>query len=115
MPSHYGAAPAAFLALLARIRPAAGFATVEHNGETAAIGMAVADGEWVGLFEIGTLPGERRRGLATVVVARLLEWGKEKGARAAYLQVMEANAPARALYTRLGFTEAYRYWYRVGA
>ena len=114
VPSHYGAAPAAFLDLLARIRPPAGFATVEQDGEAAAIGMAVADEEWVGLFEIGTLPARRRRGLATAVVARLLEWGGEQGARAAYLQVVEANTPARALYARLGFTEAYRYWYRVG-
>jgi ribosomal protein S18 acetylase RimI-like enzyme len=68
----------------------------------------------VGLFEIGTLPSRRRRGLATAVVERLLAWGERQGARAAYLQVMGVNAPARALYARLGFTEAYRYWYRVG-
>ncbi len=115
VPSHFGAAPAAFLDLLGRIRPPCGFTTVEQNGATAAMGMAVADGEWVGLFEIGTIPQQRRRGLATAVVESLLAWGRGQGARAAYLQVMEANAPARALYARLGFAEAYRYWYRVGA
>jgi GNAT superfamily N-acetyltransferase len=114
VPSHYGAAPAAFLDLLGRIGPPRGFTAVEQDGETAAIGMAVADGAWVGLFEIGTLRARRRRGLATAVVERLLAWGGQQGARAAYLQVMEANAPARSLYARFGFTEAYRYWYRVG-
>ncbi len=114
VPSHYGAAPDAFSALIGRIRPPLGFAAVGQDGEAAAIGMAVADEAWVGLFEIGTLPACRRRGLATAVVERLLAWGEQQGARAAYLQVMEANAPARALYAGLGFTEAYRYWYRVG-
>jgi len=115
VPGHYGAAPAAFLDLLGRIQRPLAFASVEHQGETAAIGMAVADGSWVGLFEIGTLPHRRRNGLATAVAGRLLAWGAGQGARAAYLQVMDANAPARALYSRLGFEEAYRYWYRVGA
>ena len=113
VPSHYGAAPAAFLALLARIPLRTGFAAAQEAGEVAAIGMAVANGAWVGLFEVGTLPQRRRRGLATSVVESLLRWGAGQGARAAYLQVMEANTPARALYARLGFAEAYRYWYRV--
>ena len=114
VPGHYGAAPAAFLDLLGRIRRPPAFVSVEHRGEVAAIGMAVADGSWVGLFEVGTLPRHRRHGLATAAMERLLAWGTGQGARAAYLQVMDANAPARALYSRLGFQEAYRYWYRVG-
>jgi ribosomal protein S18 acetylase RimI-like enzyme len=113
VPSHYGAAPEAFLELLGRIRPPAAFATHHTGGEAAAIGMAVADGEWVGLFEIGTVPEHRRRGRATAVVEDLMAWGAGRGARTAYLQVMEENAPARALYEDLGFAEAYRYWYRV--
>ncbi len=47
------------------------------------------------------------------VVGSLLAWGAGQGARAAYLQVMEENLPARALYVRHGFAAAYRYWYRV--
>ena len=113
VPSHYGAAPEAFVALLGRIGPPKAFAAVRDGGEMAAIGMAVADGPWVGLFEIGTVPAQRHRGLATAVVEDLLAWGAGQGAERAYLQVMEANSPARALYARLGFQEAYRYWYRV--
>ncbi|WP_246757367.1 hypothetical protein [Methylobacterium sp. OT2] len=38
-----------------------------------------------------------------------------EGARAACLQVVAANTPARALYRALGFErELYRYHYRVG-
>jgi GNAT superfamily N-acetyltransferase len=113
VPGHYGAAPQAFLALLGRIAPPRAFAAVEAGEEAAAVGMAVADGPWVGLFEIGTRPGWRRLGLASAVVRQLLAWGAVRGATGAYLQVMEDNAPARALYERLGFGEAYRYWYRV--
>ncbi len=112
VPSHYGAAPEAFLALLGRIRPSRAFVAVERGGTTAAIGMAVADGPWVGLFEIGTVPEQRRRGLASAVVEDLLAWGA--GREPTGLPPGDGGqSPARALYARLGFQEAYRYWYRV--
>jgi ribosomal protein S18 acetylase RimI-like enzyme len=34
------------------------------------------------------------------------------GARLAYLQVEASNAPARRVYERLGFADAYAYHYR---
>jgi hypothetical protein len=34
------------------------------------------------------------------------------GALRAYLQVVSGNVPAENLYTKIGFSEAYRYWYR---
>ena len=39
--------------------------------------------------------------------------GQRVSAREAYLQVIAANTPAIALYQTLGFTEAYRYHYRI--
>ncbi|HEX7839332.1 MAG TPA: GNAT family N-acetyltransferase, partial [Kofleriaceae bacterium] len=42
-------------------------------------------------------------GLALAVMAALLEWGAERGATTAYLQVLGDNAPAIALYERAGF------------
>jgi ribosomal protein S18 acetylase RimI-like enzyme len=113
VPSHYGAAPDAFLALIGRIDAPTGFAAVERDGQVAAIGMAVAEEGAVGIFEIGTRPEYRRRGLAREVMRTLLAWGAAGGASTAYLQVMLQNTPARSLYQALGFTEAYRYWYRI--
>mgnify|MGYP000683366125 CR=1 FL=1 len=37
----------------------------------------------------------------------------ERGARVGYLQVEAENAPARAIYHRLGFRDGYAYHYRV--
>jgi ribosomal protein S18 acetylase RimI-like enzyme len=54
----------------------------------------------------------RRRGLATAVTAALAAWGAGRGATSCLLQVAADNAPALALYARLGFTEHHRYWYR---
>jgi ribosomal protein S18 acetylase RimI-like enzyme len=43
----------------------------------------------------------------------LLSWAKQQGAQKTYLQVMLNNAPALRLYEKLGFKEAYQYWYRL--
>jgi ribosomal protein S18 acetylase RimI-like enzyme len=45
----------------------------------------------------------------------LLDRARRSGARIAYLQVDAANAPARRIYDRLGFRDAYSYHYRTPA
>jgi ribosomal protein S18 acetylase RimI-like enzyme len=77
-----------------------------------AVGLAVLDGQWVGLFDIVVAPQARRQGLGRELVSSLMAWGSEQGARYAYLQVTAANTPARALYAQLGYHSRYRYWYR---
>lgn len=57
----------------------------------------------------------RRRGLATSVMAALGTWAADRGATSCALQVVASNAPALALYDRLGFTEHHRYHYRLAA
>ena len=37
----------------------------------------------------------------------------KKGAEKAYLQVVQGNTAAKTLYTSLGFTDSYTYWFRV--
>jgi ribosomal protein S18 acetylase RimI-like enzyme len=75
----------------------------------------VLDRDLIGIFDLVTSPAHRRRGYGAALVASLLEWGFAHGARTAYLQVVKSNAAASALYRKLGFTEAYQYWYRIRA
>jgi GNAT superfamily N-acetyltransferase len=76
-----------------------------------ASGVAAYADDWVGFRSIEVAEDRRRRGLGLAVMAALLEWGAERGARTAYLQVLGDNAPALGLYGRLGFAthHAYRY------
>jgi len=55
----------------------------------------------------------RRRGLGTAVMVALGRWGLARGATSCLLQVAAPNAPALALYERLGFAEHHRYHYRL--
>lgn len=87
-----------------------GLTVTARIGDVAS-GVAAYDRDWVGFRSIEIDPDHRRQGLGRSVMAALLEWGAEQGASTAYLQVLGDNAPALALYERLGFAthHAYRY------
>ena len=99
--------------IISRITPAAAFAVLSVDQKPAAVGFAVADRGYVGLFDITTHPEVRNRGLGQQLILHLLQWGKTQGATHGYLQVMTNNAPALRLYEKLGYSEVYQYWYRV--
>jgi len=99
--------------LFSRLPATTAFAMIRHEATPAAIGRAVLEGGRVGLFDVFTRPDRRGRGLATDITVALLGWGAGNGAARAYLQVVPSNDAANRLYRRLGFTEVYRYWYRV--
>ncbi len=103
--------------MLNNIVPTRGFMALRQDdqpdGEIIAVGLAVIERGYVGLFDIVTAPHLRNRGLGTRLVLGLLDWGRANGANHAYLQVMHSNAPALHLYARLGFNAIYSYWYRV--
>jgi ribosomal-protein-alanine N-acetyltransferase len=48
-------------------------------------------------------PGYRGHGIGTALLQRVLEEGKQLGARRATLEVRASNEAARRLYERLGF------------
>jgi ribosomal protein S18 acetylase RimI-like enzyme len=105
-------AAGARLGIVRRIVAPAGFAEVQHNGTPAALGMGVMEQGWVGIFAMATRPEFRRQGAATAVLHALAEWGHARGATRMYLQVMEENLAAQALYAGIGFETLYAYHYR---
>lgn len=99
--------------ILNGIVPTHCFAALHQEGQIVACGMGVVQGDFVGLFDIVTDPLYRGQGFGRQLLLNILAWGKSHGAQTAYLQVMLNNAPALHLYSRLGFSEIYQYWYRV--
>jgi N-acetylglutamate synthase len=78
--------------------------TVEY-GEASVIahGEAALDGDWLGLHALVVDPAHRRQGLATQVIADLLDWGASQGATTAWLHVETDNEAAIRLYEGLDF------------
>jgi GNAT superfamily N-acetyltransferase len=97
--------------MLAAIQPAAGYAQISDGDSVIAVGLGVVEDGMIGLFDIVVDAAQRRRGIGRALVGSLLAWGREQGARRAYLQVLTANTPARTLYAAFGFTTAYTYYY----
>ncbi|MCP1135926.1 GNAT family N-acetyltransferase [Paenibacillus polysaccharolyticus] len=99
--------------MLFNVRAMTGFITLSVDGCIVACGLGVVERGFIGLHDIITDPDYRNRGLAEQMILHLLHWGKSHGATSSYLQVVEGNAAARRLYAKLGYTDAYSYWYRV--
>jgi N-acetylglutamate synthase len=72
-------------------------------GVEVATARAALDGDWLGVHGLQVVPEHRGRGHATALMAALLGWGAEQGATTVWLHVETDNAPALALYERLGF------------
>jgi GNAT superfamily N-acetyltransferase len=99
--------------LLDRVGLPSAYVTVLADTEPVAIGRAVAEDGWTGVFGMVTVPAARRRGAARLVLAAIGRWACEHGAPRLYLQVERSNAQARRLYAAAGFTEVATYHYRV--
>ncbi|MEW6268903.1 MAG: GNAT family N-acetyltransferase [Thermodesulfobacteriota bacterium] len=80
---------------------------------TVAVGFAVLERGWCGVFGMATRAAARRTGAASAILHAFATEGLAAGAPSMYLQVEEDNAPARTLYARAGFATSYRYHYRT--
>ena len=83
------------------------------DGRPVACGQATLERDLAGVYDMVTADDLQGRGLATLIVAELLTWAWTHGARHAYLQVNDDNAPARAVYRKFGFAAVYEYHYRA--
>jgi N-acetylglutamate synthase len=88
----------------------------DDDGGPAAVGrLAIVHsraGIWGGLYCMATRPDARRRGYATRVQRALVSAGAARGLAGYWLLVMASNSAARELYSRAGFSEVSRYYYR---
>ena len=91
------------------------FATVRtEEGDVLARGRGAFHDDWLGVSSLWTAEDHRGRGLGTAVLRSLLDWGAERGATTAYLQVVESNPSAARLYEARGFERHHGYAYYVG-
>jgi ribosomal protein S18 acetylase RimI-like enzyme len=71
------------------------------------IGLAMlavrADRGWIG--GMGVVPERRGAGIGEQLTRRLVENARDRGVRRVTLEVLEQNAPAIAIYRRVGFAE----------
>ncbi len=67
--------------------------------------VLLCTGEEADITNVCTAPSAWGKGVATKMMTALMEAGKDRGVAEFFLEVRESNAPARALYTKLGFEE----------
>ena len=75
------------------------------------VGLVVASGGFAGVYSVAVAERERRRGRASEIMASAHRWAADAGCDTMFLQVLGTNAPALAMYAKLGFVEQYRYQY----
>jgi GNAT superfamily N-acetyltransferase len=99
--------------MLRRVNRPSAYASVLTGSDVVAVGRAVTDTGWAGVFGMATLPHARGTGAARHVLAALARWAATHGAAHLYLQVECDNIAARRLYEHAGFRELCRYHYRT--
>jgi len=102
-----------YLAIMKQLLLPKCLVSIERDGQIIGVGLGVAEGSFVGLFDIVVDPLYRNTGLGYLIVENILRWGRKQGAVTAYLQVLTDNTPAIRLYEKMGFREIYQYWYRM--
>jgi ribosomal protein S18 acetylase RimI-like enzyme len=100
-------------AMLGRVPRPSVYASVLSGDDVVAVGRAVADHGWAGVFGMATLPHARGRRAGRRVLTALADWAAAHAANQLYLQVEHHNLAARRLYEAAGFVEVCGFHYRT--
>ena len=90
------------------------FASLERRGAVIGVARVAFAHAWAGVFALHVAPDHRRTGVALQLMGALADASRARGIPSMYLQVTQANSPARSLYERLGFSVHHEYVYLGG-
>jgi GNAT superfamily N-acetyltransferase len=90
------------------------FASLEREGAVIGVARVAFAHAWAGAFALHVAPDHRRTGVAMQLMGALADASRARGIPSMYLQVTEANSPARGLYERIGFSVHHEYLYLGG-
>jgi ribosomal-protein-alanine N-acetyltransferase len=82
-------------------------ANIDRHLVGAVIFSSASPGEWE-VENIVVDPAVRKQGIAQAMLRELATRAKERGSMRIHLEVRESNAPAIALYRKIGFVETTR-------
>jgi GNAT superfamily N-acetyltransferase len=105
--------PASEWRLLRRVDRPSAYVTAHISGRPVAVGRAVADTGWTGVFAMATLPEARHQGAGSAVLAALADWATSQACGHMYLQATHDSTAALGLYRHAGFEHACTYHYRT--
>ncbi len=98
--------------VLGRVELPCVYASAMVGDDLVAVGRAVTETGWAGVFNMATVPQARGVGAARSVLTALADWADAHQADRMYLQVERDNVPGLRLYERAGFSELCAYHYR---
>ena len=85
------------------------FVKAVADGKIIGCGYGTVEREHVGIYDLHVEPEYRRRGIGTAICNAAIRYGREHGAKFAYLIVHSKNQNAITLYSHMGFTKLYEY------
>ncbi len=83
----------------------------ELDNQIVAVGLAIIEREYLGIYDLVVHPNCRLRGIAQSLIAKMLQWGIGNLAKHVYLAAQGDNFGAIALYNKIGLKDRYHYRY----
>jgi GNAT superfamily N-acetyltransferase len=90
------------------------FVSLEVDGALAGVARGAFAHAWAGVSALRVATEHQRTGVAVQLMGAVADATRARGIRSVYLQVLQANSPARSLFERLGFSTHHEYHYLGG-